>query len=786
MWRLVLAGLILAGAARADRLELPAVVERMGAIEGRYIVDPPRRGPGVLRLEWTDALGRVVERQVLPVALGAGALPVRLDAGRAVAMDNIVRADLGGEPVTARFVARPAPGWDEVRVVMYQDHAGARLATLRQLGVDAVKVLGHRVAFTAAEVAARTEAARAVDLRWYVENIATDFYSPYHIWTPEHPSEVHFRFLEAQRRHRADPADLSVFEREPSLSDPAWQARIAARLGETVRAHGAYRPFYYSLADEPGIADLAAAWDFDRSPPALADFRSWLRARHGNLAALNALWGSGFATWDEVVPEGTTAAMARADGNYAAWNDHKAFMDERFAAALRMGREAVHAADPTALAGIEGGQIPGWGGWNYAQVAPAVDVMEIYAAGQNVEIAQALNPQLVTLATLGGTGPGQLRAAWRALLNGASGFILWDEAEGLVAADGRPGPWAAGFERWFGELDRGLGALLLASRPPERAPVAVLYSPESFRLGWLQEHRAAGDAWSERNSEIENEETEVRVALRRAAAAVAALGLPAAWVTERDLIERASRRGTRIVILPRAIALSDAAVAGLRGFIAAGGTVLTDGPVGTHDTDLRPRPVPVTIGTPLTREALVAGLRYAPPLTLARSATRPPTLMLRAIGDTILIGALSGQDATGIAEAPAEFDLAGTFQVRDLRGDGPWHEATRLTLRLDGDGPALFAVSPHLPPAPSMIGPERVRAGETAKFALRGGGVLRIEVRDPAGRLVRAYSGNAQMGRAPGWAVPFALNDPPGRWTVMLRDPLEGTRIERTLDLLPP
>ena len=73
------------------------------------------------------------------------------------------------------------------------------------------------------------------------------------MWTPEHPTQVHFRFLDAQARHRANPANLSVFERTPSLSDDAWITRIRERLAEHVRHHAPYRPLYYSLGDEPGI-----------------------------------------------------------------------------------------------------------------------------------------------------------------------------------------------------------------------------------------------------------------------------------------------------------------------------------------------------------------------------------------------------------------------------------------------------------------------------------------------------------------------------------------------------
>jgi hypothetical protein len=37
----------------------------------------------------------------------------------------------------------------------------------------------------------------ANDLRWYLENIATDFYSPYHKWSGDRP--VNWRFLEVKR-----------------------------------------------------------------------------------------------------------------------------------------------------------------------------------------------------------------------------------------------------------------------------------------------------------------------------------------------------------------------------------------------------------------------------------------------------------------------------------------------------------------------------------------------------------------------------------------------------------
>src|SRR5690606_20840357 len=97
------------------------------------------------------------------------------------------------------------------------------------------------------------------DLRWYVENIATDFFSAYHRWHPDRPKN--WRFLEAKELYRRNPDDPRALERDPSLSDPAWLEEIRQRLAWTVETYAPYRPLFYNLADEPGIAETAAFWD---------------------------------------------------------------------------------------------------------------------------------------------------------------------------------------------------------------------------------------------------------------------------------------------------------------------------------------------------------------------------------------------------------------------------------------------------------------------------------------------------------------------------------------------
>src|SRR5260370_7566284 len=127
--------------------------------------------------------------------------------------------------------------------------------------------------------------------------------------------------------------------------------------------------------------------------------------------------------------------MRRTDGNFAPCADFRAWMDEAFARALRMGTDAVHEADPGALAGIEGAQMPGWGGYDYTLLANAVDLMEIYDMGDNLPIALSLNPKLIALTTSFAADRPSMHALWRELLRGSRGMILWDKDHEIVRDD---------------------------------------------------------------------------------------------------------------------------------------------------------------------------------------------------------------------------------------------------------------------------------------------------------------------------------------------------------------
>ena len=586
-----------------------------------------------------------------------------------------------------------AEPWRSYQIIEWQPRDPAQLATLKRIGVTAAAVIADRDG-TGTPLAVQTAPLIQAGLRWYIENSATDFYSAYHRWTPGKP--VNWRFIALQQRYRADQHDLTALMRDPSLSDPVWQARIDARLTAIVRQEQRYHPLFYNLGDETGIADLSAFWDFDFSPKSLSGMRAWLRRQYPSLAALNAEWGTHFPTWGAVRPETTIQAMRRTDGNFAAWADFKAWMDVAFATALHRGTDAVHAADPSALAGIEGAQIPGWGGFDYTRLAHAVDVMEIYDSGENLPIVRSFNPRLIALGTSFGARPEDVHAIWRSLLRGTRGLVLWDDDNSIVHPDGTLGQRGLAYAPLFAELHR-IAPLLIAATP-HTDPVAILYSPASFRTQWMLDQQPKGDAWIERGAEKELDDDAFRTALRDYVTSLSQLGLQPRFVSTAML----PGLRDKALVLPDTLALSPADAHAIAAFASRGGVVIADRQPGLYDAHSRRLPRPslqpgiARLVPPDDRAALSARLLQAGVIAPIRfTASLADVQMHTYDAGTRTIVALQRR-GTGKGEEAVDLMLPRSMRVTDLLSGRSFDRARNFTVRLGPIEPVILQTGPRL------------------------------------------------------------------------------------------
>ena len=823
------AGGFISLSSRAEGLVLPDSVERTGSIDVIYRFDGPVTGHGLIEAEWTDTVGRVVERRRIPLDLaGAAEAVFSLDPKRAVTVRNKVvvhlsldETDQSGKPVhreheeAASFIVSPPDNaWSDFQIIMWQRQTPAGYAALKRLGITAGMVQSDRSDKPGSGVMDQVDAMLDVDLGWYLENIATDFYSPYHQWSADRPKN--WRLLEAKQRYWANPQDATVFAREPSLSDPEWLGKISDRLIGNVSALRRYRPLFYNLGDEPGIADLTTFWDFDLSAPSLAAMRKWLKTQYRDLVQLNEEWGAAFPSWEAVVPMMTRDAIKRTDQNFAAWADFKEWMDIAFAGALKRGSDAVHAADPDGLSAIEGAQIPGWGGYDYSRLANSLDAMELYDYSDNVEMLRSFNPNAVMLTTSFDGGEAEEHRVWREMLRGARGLILWDPNNEIVGKDGRIGDRGRKAAPYFQEIRGGLGALLINSHRHED-PIGILYSPASMRIQWLLDRRTSGDDWTRRNASAEYQDDAIRISTRRYGRALAHMGLQPRFISPAQIEEGAlDSENYRVLILPSTIALSRGEAQQIRGFVARGGSVIADGEPGLFDEHGRRQAKPLLsdifsgAATRVTN-GFTYGKGRASHLTVSDGSdgarifaeilndagVRPRFAEIQSDGRTandveahifengqLTILALQRDlpsSSPGRAQA-YEVKLPHPFYVYDLRAKAALGQTNLLTIQIDPLDAAILALSENPLRPPSISGPSRVHAGENAELTIRSGGadiaartVVHLEVIDPNGAAVPHYSGNLVAANGVATTLlPFAVNAKIGIWTLRATEVLSG------------
>src|SRR5579863_950370 len=192
---LLLAAALVAAAGWAGEIILPAnALERDAPIEAIYRTNGLATGKGALSITWTDVHGRTVDERKIPVELtDEEQIGFPLDLRRAAAMKNTLRVhfsfegrnkkdepDKREEDAETVFIAKPPDrAWRDYMIIMWQDYPAGQQRLLKTLGINAGQYVGRNRTLP--------DFLLDNDLRWYAENIATDFYSTYHRWAPDRP-----------------------------------------------------------------------------------------------------------------------------------------------------------------------------------------------------------------------------------------------------------------------------------------------------------------------------------------------------------------------------------------------------------------------------------------------------------------------------------------------------------------------------------------------------------------------------------------------------------------------
>jgi len=576
-----------------------AALERGQPIKGKILLPEPvspEKARASIRV--SDSLGRLLVEASPPLPKGQAVreIPFELAVPGVLAQRHYVNATVkasapakGTHSASAELIYSPPKEWDDYICTIWHRHNAKRIPYLQEMYLSGSQWTGSSSHLPDHFI--------DHNYRYYLETGAVWAFAPYHMWMPDKPKTYYHK--QAKAAFMKDRTDFRNLERNPCLSNHAIRRRIEWIFTHEARMHRHLRPLYYTVADEPGIANQAAPFDYCFSPHCKAAFREWAKQRYGTLEALNRQWGSDFAAWDDVRGATTDEILARnplgegrpAGGeNFSAWCDHKDFMDSVLIDAYALAKQSVRRHDPDGRIGMGGAQGPAAvGGWDFWKLCRVFDVLEAYYIGNNYELMRSFNPDLIPFHASFAPGDPAKHLLWYLFIHGDRGLLVWDEGSKYVDDKGQYSPRAKEATGWYRELTGGIGKLRIASRRVDD-PIALYHSQANLRVHWLLEVRPAGEDWIKRDSWHERINSRYFRLRESWVKLIEDNGfqyrfLCPAQVAAGELkpFDPATGAGFKVLILPEMAALSDAEVDAIEAFVKAGGTVIADRPPGEFD-----------------------------------------------------------------------------------------------------------------------------------------------------------------------------------------------------------
>ncbi len=410
----------------------------------------------------------------------------------------------------------------------------------------------------------------------------------------------------------AKTRDVKLFQRQPPLFDETSMQAAGAALLKNIAGRTSGLSLW-SLGDGADLSNMAAPFDYDMSAGTLDIYEAWLRDRYGTLKTINTQWKTGFKEWTEIGPVITDMMKARMnpvysqrlaalkggdpdgklerrgndpvftvnpkdfhplrDENISAWADFRAFNDYAFSRLLREFRKMAQQSDGTAQVGVLNMLPPmAWGGWEYQNIAKSVDWAEEHQSFVSRELLRNFGPQIHFLTASGGQDAAAVHRLWDRWLRGDNGCIL------PPAGDAAKPPIED-----IREMAQGLTLLRNQARV-FADPVAIYYSPRSMYVHWMLDSEVDGSTWLNRDARSESGRGTMHNQLKSWLLLLEDLGYAPHFITPDDMAGDDVRfPDTKIIILPKVIALSKNEAEMLRRFVKSGGCVVADGECGTFD-----------------------------------------------------------------------------------------------------------------------------------------------------------------------------------------------------------
>ena len=370
--------------------------------------------------------------------------------------------------------------------------------------------------------------------------------------------------------------DEALLVRDPCLSDESTTERLKDTLNRTIERDEV--GLFISLGDEMSMTpSQGVPWDGCRSPSC--------RARWGDRA---------MPTTDEV----RLAWTAGSTKQLGAWLSLRRFHRGILESAL--GRLSTQGIDPWKLNyGVLGtvGANP-FGGLSIPWLVSHVDVIECYPQGDaRADLETLRGKRTRSLLTVFLQDESPAGVAWQASehwVRGGNGVVIWNDA--LLEDHPEKAAALRAALAAIRKLEQaGLTGPVLRFPPPPTGP-AVLRDDDSRALAFLADARVDGKSWPNRFPSYQATHGTVELAVEKWLRYFEDSGLHPGVVRFGSI----DPNRFPVVVLPHVLVVGEEEAGELRKFLEAGGVLLLEGDLGSHDREGRPRST--DLGAQLARE----------------------------------------------------------------------------------------------------------------------------------------------------------------------------------------
>ncbi|MCW8130460.1 MAG: beta-galactosidase trimerization domain-containing protein [Planctomycetota bacterium] len=381
-----------------------------------------------------------------------------------------------------------------------------------------------------------------------------------------------------------------IINRPNSLADPATIAKMKGFLKTNVEASKGSSGVAYALDDEVSLASFCTPAEVDGSPNSIAGYRKWLAQEYPDIDALNKQYGSSYKSFDEISPRsfetfrGALKPNAIGTLNLSMWCDWRSYMDTQFSEVIADLVRYTNTLDPSTPVGFVGGQGPNaWGGYDYRKLCKAAQWMEAYDIGSNNEILRSFwNQKHAHVQTYFSSKDAKKDAwfLWYYLVHGNRGVIAWPDG---WFNNGEVAPYIKANAETYKEVQGPVSKLIIDGEF-QHDPVAIYYSHPSIQVTWAMDAACHGGTWPNRSSSMDNGMATSMITRIGWVKALEDLGIQAKFVNVDHLLAGDLKKGGyKVLILNRALCLSDKEAEAIKDFAASGGTVIADHLCGIMD-----------------------------------------------------------------------------------------------------------------------------------------------------------------------------------------------------------